>query len=67
MGYYLREDIPFHYALAGAFTICDNYFCATPTQTHPNRMYLMSGMLDPTGRGRPSITDPAATAPVLRL
>jgi phospholipase C len=57
MGYYLREDIPFHYALAGAFTICDNYFCATPTQTHPNRMYLMTGMLDPTGAGGGPLLD----------
>jgi phospholipase C len=57
MGYYLREDIPFHYALADAFTICDNYFCSTPTQTHPNRMYLMTGMLDPTGAGGGPLLD----------
>jgi len=57
MGYYLREDIPFHYALADAFTICDNYFCATPTQTHPNRMYLMTGMVDPTGKGGGPLLD----------
>jgi len=57
MGYYLREDIPFHYALADAFTICDNYFCATPTQTHPNRMYLMAGMIDPTGKGGGPLLD----------
>jgi phospholipase C len=57
MGYYQREDIPFHYALADAFTICDQYFCATPTQTHPNRMYLMTGMVDPTGRGGGPLLD----------
>ncbi|HTU53830.1 MAG TPA: phospholipase C, phosphocholine-specific [Acetobacteraceae bacterium] len=57
MGYYLREDIPFHYALADAFTICDNYFCSTPTQTHPNRMYLMTGMVDPTGAGGGPLLD----------
>jgi phospholipase C len=28
MGYYTREDIPFHYALAENFTICDNYHCS---------------------------------------
>src|SRR3989449_6615460 len=25
MGYYTRADLPFYYALADAFTICDNY------------------------------------------
>lgn len=57
MGYYTRADIPFHYALADAFTICDNYFCSTPTQTHPNRMYLMTGTLDPTGTGGGPLLD----------
>lgn len=49
MGYYLRGDIPFHYALADAFTVCDNYFCSIPCATHPNRSYLMTGTIDPTG------------------
>lgn len=49
MGYHLRSDIPFHYALADAFTICDAYFCSLPGPTHPNRSYLMTGMVDPTG------------------
>jgi phospholipase C len=26
MGYFQRQDIPLHYALADAFTICDHYF-----------------------------------------
>ncbi|PYU37207.1 MAG: phospholipase, partial [Acidobacteria bacterium] len=25
MGYYTRADLPFYYAVADAFTICDNY------------------------------------------
>ncbi|WP_186264016.1 phosphocholine-specific phospholipase C [Burkholderia gladioli] len=50
MGYHVREDIPFHYALADAFTICDHYFCSMPGPTHPNRTYLMTGMVDPTGK-----------------
>src|SRR6202034_4671218 len=28
MGYYRRQDLPFYYALADAFTICDNYHCS---------------------------------------
>ena len=51
MGHHAREDLPFHYALADAFTVCDHYFCSTPCQTHPNRLYLMTGTIDPTGAG----------------
>ena len=29
MSYYTRADIPFYYAVADAFTICDNYFCSS--------------------------------------
>lgn len=49
MGYYNREDLPFHYALAESFSICDNYFCSAMGPTWPNRMYWMTGMLDPEG------------------
>ena len=28
MGYYERQDIPFHFALAETFTLCDSYFCS---------------------------------------
>jgi phospholipase C len=57
MGYHLREDLPFHYALADAFTICDHYFCSIPGNTHPNRMYLMTGMVDPLGTGGGPLLD----------
>ena len=40
MGYYTREDLPFYYALADAFTICDQHFCSSLTGTTPNRLYL---------------------------
>lgn len=43
MAYYDRRDIPFHYALADAFTLCDHYFCSVPTSTSPNRNYFFSG------------------------
>ncbi|GAB3992073.1 phospholipase C, phosphocholine-specific [Spirosoma daeguense] len=43
MGYYDREDIPFYYALADAFTVCDQHFCSSLTGTTPNRLYLWSG------------------------
>lgn len=57
MGYHTRDDIPYHYALADAFTVCDQYFCSMPGNTHPNRMYLMTGMVDPTGSGGGPLMD----------
>ncbi len=47
MGYYERADIPFYYALAEAFTICDNYYCSVLGPTDPNRLYSMSATIDP--------------------
>lgn len=49
MGYYTRADLPFYYAVAGAFTICDEYFCSVIGPTDPNRLYTMSATLDPNG------------------
>ncbi len=43
MGYHTRADLPFHYALADAFTVCDAYYCSIFAQTNPNRLYLFSG------------------------
>lgn len=49
MGYYTRDDIPFHYALADAFTICDNYHASVFGPTNPNRIMSMSATVDPEG------------------
>jgi phospholipase C len=51
MSYYKREDIPFQFALAEAFTLCDAYHWSVMGPTWPNRMYLMTGMIDPDGTG----------------
>jgi phospholipase C len=45
LGYYTREDIPFYYALADAFTICDQNFCSSLTGTTPNRLYFWTGTI----------------------
>jgi len=45
MGYYNRADLPFYYALADAFTICDQHFCSTLTGTTPNRLHLWTGTI----------------------
>jgi phospholipase C len=64
MGYYRRNDLPFYYALADAFTICDHYHCSVLGPTHPNRLMSLSGTLDPTGHagGPVLITDSAPDA-----
>jgi phospholipase C len=49
MGYYQREDIPFHFALAETFTVCDHYHCSVQGPTWPNRLYWMTGTNDPDG------------------
>ncbi|GAA3050139.1 phosphocholine-specific phospholipase C [Streptomyces glomeratus] len=49
MGFLKRGDIPFHYALADAYTICDAYHCSILSATGPNRTYLWGGMIDPDG------------------
>ena len=49
MGYYTRADLPFYYALADSFTVCDGYHCSVLGPTDPNRLMLMSGTIDPEG------------------
>jgi phospholipase C len=43
MGHYTREDLPFYYALADAFTVCDQNYCSVMTSTTPNRSYFWTG------------------------
>jgi len=50
MSYYKRDDISFHFALADAFTVCDAYHCSMMGPTGPNRMYWMTGTVDPEGQ-----------------
>ncbi|MGP9022457.1 alkaline phosphatase family protein [Streptomyces sp. BR1] len=62
MGYYTRKDIPFQFALAEAFTVCDHYFCSVLGPTWPNRLYWMTGTIDPGGTlGGPVIDNLAPT------
>jgi phospholipase C len=43
MGYFTRADLPFYYALADAFTVCDANHCSIFGPTNPNRLFLFSG------------------------
>ncbi|QKV73387.1 phosphocholine-specific phospholipase C [Amycolatopsis sp. Hca4] len=51
MAYLTREDIPFHYALADSFTICDAYHCSFMGSTDPNRYYMWTGYTGNDGQG----------------
>ena len=50
MGYYTRADLAYYYAVADAFTLCDNYFCSAIGPTDPNRLYSMAASIDPDGK-----------------
>lgn len=51
MAYLTRQDIPFHYALADKFTVCDDYHCSFMGATDPNRYYMLSGHVGNDGTG----------------
>ena len=51
MAYYAEADLPFQYALARAFTVCDAYHCSFTGGTNVNRLFLWTGTNDGAGRG----------------
>ncbi|QPP07839.1 phospholipase C, phosphocholine-specific [Streptomyces bathyalis] len=51
MAYLTRQDIPFHYALADNFTVCDAYHCSMIGATDPNRFYMWTGYTGNDGKG----------------
>jgi phospholipase C len=51
MGYLQEADLPFHFALANAFTICDAYHCSLHGGTNSNRIFLWTGTNGPTVAG----------------
>ncbi|SEK09627.1 phospholipase C [Variovorax sp. OK605] len=51
MGYFKEAEVTFQYALANAFTLCDDYHCAMHTGTNSNRLFHWTGTNGPTGAG----------------
>src|SRR5262249_24933924 len=51
MTYNTREDIPYHFALADAFTLCDAYHCSLLGPTDPNRYHMWTGWVGNDGNG----------------
>ncbi|GIG58234.1 phospholipase C, phosphocholine-specific [Longispora fulva] len=54
-----RGDLPFYFALADAFTICDSYHCSEFGPTNPNRNYLFTGTVGNEPDGRRAIDNDA--------
>jgi len=59
MAYLTRQDIPYHYALADAFTVCDAYFCSLLGPTDPNRYHMWTGWVGNDGNGEGPVIDNA--------
>lgn len=57
MSYYKEAELPFQFALANAFTLCDGYHCSMHTGTNSNRMFLWTGTNGPTGAGVASVNN----------
>jgi phospholipase C len=51
MAHMERKDLPFHYVLADAFTVCDGYHCSMLGPTDPNRYYMWTGWDGNDGQG----------------
>ena len=61
MAYLTREDIPFHFALADAFTVCDAYHCSLLGPTDPNRYHMWTGWTGNDGKRGGPVLDNAET------
>jgi phospholipase C len=61
MAHYVRDDIPFHYALADAFTVCDAYHCSMMGPTDPNRYHMWTGYVGNDGKGGGPVLDNSET------
>ncbi|AKJ27328.1 phosphocholine-specific phospholipase C [Caldimonas brevitalea] len=59
MTYHTRQDLPYHFALADAFTVCDAYHCSLMGPTDPNRYHLWSGWVGNDGSGGGPVIDNA--------
>jgi phospholipase C len=51
MAFYTRDDMPFFYSLADAFTVCDAYHCSLLGATDPNRYLMWTGWVGNDGKG----------------
>ncbi len=59
MAHLTRSDIPYHFALADAFTVCDAYHCSLLGPTDPNRYHMWTGWVGNDGQGGGPVVDNA--------
>jgi phospholipase C len=59
MAHLSRSDIPYHYALADAFTVCDAYHCSLLGPTDPNRYHMWTGWVGNDGKNGGPVIDNA--------
>ncbi|OAA57415.1 non-hemolytic phospholipase c [Niveomyces insectorum RCEF 264] len=52
-GYFKRQDIAYHFALAESYTVGDMYHAAITSNTDPNRWYWQSGTINVPGGKTP--------------
>jgi phospholipase C len=64
MSYMTRDDLPYHYALADAFTVGDAYHCSIMGPTNPNRTYMWSGCIGNLSGLGPGGTDGLGAGPM---
>ena len=64
MSYMTRDDVPYHCALADAFTVGDAYFCSVMGPTNPNRDYMWTGCIGNLNNLGPGGTDGHGAGPV---
>jgi phospholipase C len=64
MSYMTRDDLPYHYALADAFTVGDAYYCSIMGPTNPNRCYLWTGSVGNVSYLGSGGTDGSGAGPV---
>ncbi|MEJ1165767.1 phospholipase C, phosphocholine-specific [Variovorax sp. CCNWLW186] len=57
MGYHKEAEIPFQFALANAFTLCDAYHCSMHTGTDANRAFHLTGTNGATASGTAFVTN----------
>jgi phospholipase C len=65
--YFTGEDLPYYWALAKRFSICDRYFSSAPGSTFPNRLFSIAATangyldnppaIDPSRLPRPNLVD----------
>lgn len=53
LGHYTRQDLPFNFGMADAFTVCDQNFCSANTSTTPNRSFFWTGTITNEENGVP--------------